>query len=719
MVQLQEKNKRKTLPFAQILKLLLTQSKRKVRIRMIDTIFFTMNNDNKVNIASWYYTSNKGELVQRGDILKLTLQNIHDRFCRISPQGSNKIVAVGYVQDDDSSNDDLRRVTFTLGQLHREAKNSNVDILRNVKCLQYYVHPCQEKHQYFRAIYSLRLTTSENGEKEHKSDVEIYPLDDLDAKANADEKMMIGVDVLIGDTSSSALHEWVHKELEVVMSRLVQHIEFSLTFESSMDVDGTNIIQLVADFVLDDNKRLFMTSVNRLVLDEDMDSHSHIDLVEALSSSFQRFDNTSYFNDQSPTPFVKESNKNLTKNGLCKNCHENSLEEQTNSLGNSEEDDDCHLNGLQDNIRNLQQKLRETQQMKDDKLVQINMIIPEIRRAIPEICSSNDYVNNQVAHNQITHNDCESSTPHIEKICSTQIEISEIEINEAEEPKIMNDAQPASVDNNFRNLQSCNLEVERNNLLTQLEQERYEHAKTQKLLTAKNEDLIEEEKRIREELDLLLLETKKERQHFHNTLESIRASNSVLEAELKAQREYVNKIKSQSYGDLWIKVQKNIEAAIVQGLSDSCLGSDNAVASCEEIWKSRLEEMAKDHARSVSAIHEDYHTEINYKATQHKIQMKALKSEVEGRIQRRVTESLRAAMDHKERQHQEDLKNEMKRWEQILSEAKARIQNENQNKLSKLLKDRDEHWQNKVRFIYVYIEVQCFCSFSEVSNIFR
>jgi hypothetical protein len=705
MVQLQQNNKRKTLAFAQILKLLLTQSKRKVRIRMIDTIFFTMNNDNKLSIASWYYTSNKGELVQRSDILKLTIKNIHDRFCRISPQGSNKIVAVGYVQDDDSSNDDLRRVTFTLGQLHREAKNSNADILRDVKCLQYYLQPCHEKYQYFRAIYSLRLTTSEIGEKEHKSDVEIYPLDDLDANANADEKMMIGADVIIADTSSSALHEWVHKELEVIMSRLVQHIEFSLTFESLLDVDGTNIIQLVADFVLDDNKRLFMTSVNRLVLDDDRDSHSHFDLVEALSSSFQRFNNASTFNHQSSISFDKEPDKNLTENGFSKNNHENDVEEQTNSFGNSEEDGDCHLNGLQDNIRNLQQKLRETQQMKDDKLVKINLIIPEIRRAIPEICSSDDYVNEQVAHNQITHNDYESRTLPIEKACSTQKKISEIEINEVEESRIMNDVQPASVDNNSQSLRSCNLEIERNNLLMQLEQERYEHLKTKKLLTTKNEDLIEDERRTREELDLLLLETKKERQHFHNTLESIRASNSVLEAELKAQREYVNKIKIQSYGDLWIKVQKNIEAAIVQGLSDSCLGSDNAVASCEEIWKSRLEEMAKGHAQAVSAIHEDYHTEINYKDTQHKIQIKALKSEVEGRIQRRVTDFLRAAMDHKERQHQEDLKNEMKRWEQILSEAKARIENENQNKLSKLLKERDEHWQNKVRFFILYIYI--------------
>lgn len=693
MLILQHKNKRNTLTYAQILQLLLTQSKRKVRIRTIDTIFFTRNNDSTVKIASWYYTSNKGELIQRSDIGKLSIQHIHDRFSRISPQGSNKIVAVGYVFDEDSSTS-VRRVTFTIDQLHRESKHSHSEILKKMICLQHYVYPSQEKHHHFRAIYSLRAIISENGEKEHKNDVEIYPIDDFDATANVDDKLILTSDKTVEKPSLSALHEWVHKELDVMMHRLVQHVDFTLSIVSSPDMNDANIIQIVADFVLDDSKRLWMTSINRLVLDEDQSSLNHADLDEALSSSFNSFHSSISRNDMSTPSINTESNNIPSDTKLSDNAFPNEVEEETCNEAASEDNGDCHINDLQDNIRNLQKKLNDAKKLKDDKLIEINKLIPEIKRVIPDISSSNDSNIEERAQY-----DRESRKVHPQKMNAKQLEIAEIEKVSVEDSIQHDKLQTTSFDYGCQSQRIHNLEIERNDLLTQLEEERYEKVKNQKFLNAKNEELLEEERKTREELDLLLLEVEKDRKHFQKSLESIRVSKSLLEAEVKSQREYVHKVRSQSYGELTLNIKKHIEDAIVQGITDSCLGVDNAVASCEDIWRSRIEEMAKEHERTISAIHEDYRNDINYKEAQHKINLQNVKSEVEGRIQRQFSDSLRAAMDHKERQRQADLKNEMKRWEQILSEVKARMQNDNQNELSKILKERDEHWQNEVRYI--------------------
>lgn len=166
---------------------------------------------------------------------------------------------------------------------------------------------------------------------------------------------------------------------------------------------------------------------------------------------------------------------------------------------------------------------------------------------------------------------------------------------------------------------------------------------------------------------IMLLETdlENEKETNEKSANQLKTTNKVLTAELETQREYVKELKTASWTELNSSIKQGVEHLISQELTKSSMGVAHAVATCEEQWKKRIEELSTQHLKEVTSLKDDHKNELRYKMSQLEIQFEQGRVEIEERLQQKHNESLRASLDHKEHQKMLEIKNEMKRWEQV------------------------------------------------------
>ncbi len=209
------------------------------------------------------------------------------------------------------------------------------------------------------------------------------------------------------------------------------------------------------------------------------------------------------------------------------------------------------------------------------------------------------------------------------------------------------------------------LENEKNELSKRLKDEVFHQKEVTNNFVTKFKESQEAETRALEEVEMYKLELRSENERHAEVLGQLKSANKVLEAELKSQREYIEELRASSWTDLAAKMKEGIEAVASQELAKSSIGAAQSVASCEERWKRRLEEMNMEHRKELTTIHEEHQNEMRYKASESRIQLEEARTELTERLQKKHSQSLKAVVNHKEVQRQNDLKNELKRYEQV------------------------------------------------------
>ena len=305
------------------------RNKNKLRIRILDTVFFhddssplvssssspstplqstDENNKSKCfvttkeatscNITQWYFTSKKGELVRRKDPSSLTLQHIYDRFCRFSLANTAnasgpRIVSFGYLKKPriyspsrraNSNNVGLltERVTFTEDQLNREIKPKNNHSLGTIySCLQCYLRPYEGRDEFYRGVYKLMVDkNADNDNTIVQSEVLVKlvrdPILDNDGFYESTANIR-STDQILDDKRIPSLYQWIKREVEVSMLKIVRHLETIISSLPPSDSDKlpsdevndfnmkdpyTKILSMRADFVLDDNKQLWLGCID-------------------------------------------------------------------------------------------------------------------------------------------------------------------------------------------------------------------------------------------------------------------------------------------------------------------------------------------------------------------------------------------------------------------------------------------------------------------------
>ncbi len=209
------------------------------------------------------------------------------------------------------------------------------------------------------------------------------------------------------------------------------------------------------------------------------------------------------------------------------------------------------------------------------------------------------------------------------------------------------------------------LENEKNELSKRLEDEVFHQKEITNSFEVKCKESQEAESRALEEVEMYKLELKSENERHSEVLGQLKSANKVLEAELKSQREYIEELRASSWTDLAAKMKESIEVVASQELAKSSIGAAQSVASCEERWKRRIKEVNMEHRKEVTTMQEAHQNEIRYKDSEFRIQLEEARTELTERLQKKHSQSLKAVVNHKEVQRQNDLKNELKRYEQV------------------------------------------------------
>jgi len=264
-----------------------TQSKKKLRLRIVDTVFLQSSPNGDPQITGWYFTSKKGETSSRKGTSSLTLQHVYDRFCRVALTGANaagpRIIAVGYLGGASKS----RRVNFTAEQMEREVKNRKCVLFEGCTSIQCYLHPCHGKEHCFRGVYTSRLvpaSSSDEGE-EMKNDVTVYLVEDPmmatenhhDLAKDNHSSSQLGAD-------SSALLRWIQKEVDVLVLRIVQNLE-----KTDSSRKSNVIAKLSAEFILDNDRKLWLARVDDVAFGSGDMNQCHIDFDTVIDSSEDLF----------------------------------------------------------------------------------------------------------------------------------------------------------------------------------------------------------------------------------------------------------------------------------------------------------------------------------------------------------------------------------------------------------------------------------------------
>jgi len=282
--------------------------RKRLRLRIVDTVFLQSRND-ECQVTAWYLTTKKGETIKRKGS-GLTLQHVCDRFSRIALTGSNtvgpRIVAVGYLGNRVSG----KRINFTAEQLEREPKSYRESHLARCTFLQCYLKPSHDNNHHFTGVYSCQYESSSSPEREDelKREVLTYcveqPMIDTDPESDVCSTKLLQAD--------TALLKWIQKEVDVSTMKIVQALESVMTLQEnksgndfSYPSDGRMLSTLTAYFVLDNDKRLWLTYVNNVAFNGD-DTRPRILTVDSKN------DQGSFLprlNNKDKRPFPKKMHK--------------------------------------------------------------------------------------------------------------------------------------------------------------------------------------------------------------------------------------------------------------------------------------------------------------------------------------------------------------------------------------------------------------------------
>ena len=317
-------------------------------------------------ITQWCFTTKKGEAMRRKDTTVLTLQHVYDRFCRFALANTSnaagpRIVAVGYeyghkklhknqlkeLKETNPHKVGLlrQRVNYTVEQFKREVKNinnnsnySNNDtdggIFKSI-CLQCYLRPYGGIDQLYRGVFQLVLDPNYN-ENDNvsnrdviKNDITVQIVDDVDmANGTASDFGHSSIRQL--DQECSTLHQWIQKEVEVSVLKIVHHLESVMASYPSTSKNNSGdhnvndddsdqypleksdlplvlprgycrqkIVGLTANFILDDNKQLWLACIDSATIGakDNLVEEIHMASEEAREKSFLVIDDANK-NDQ-------------------------------------------------------------------------------------------------------------------------------------------------------------------------------------------------------------------------------------------------------------------------------------------------------------------------------------------------------------------------------------------------------------------------------------
>jgi hypothetical protein len=281
---------------------------KKITLKILDTIFFhntqshdatddeSRDDENKrcpYNIREWFFTTKKGEVSRRKDPNTLTLQHLHDRFCRFSLANSSnatgpRIVATGYMKsnvNDRSKNSNesgllKQRVNYTEDQLRRQIYHEKDNSLCKFMYIQSYLRPHEGRDRFFRGHYRLILDSNKAStqlkKSKHKSDIKSDVLVQTyeDPPSSTSNNMIKD----LSDCNSSPLMQWIQTEVEATTLKVVNYLESAIELLSAQHTDNvstdnmstqTKVVALLVDFILDDNKHLWITSIDNVTISND------------------------------------------------------------------------------------------------------------------------------------------------------------------------------------------------------------------------------------------------------------------------------------------------------------------------------------------------------------------------------------------------------------------------------------------------------------------
>ena len=268
---------------------------RRLKLRILDTVFLDKSSNpsthcsikNERNqIKHWFFTSKKCDITRRKDPSSLILQHLNDRFCRFSlANAANsvgpRIVAVGFSSNDEDEGSlarDLgrRKVFYTEEQFKREVKNKNSALFK-FDFLQCYMRPCEGEDLTYRCIFKLILDpndktlqsrmkeSDETLKSKVKKQISVYLIEDAIIETSFSKEI---------NTPSHEMHidslDCIQKEVEALTMQIVNHLEHILSTQSEeKNIDATykhfrKVLKLRADFVLDDNKQLWLTYIDNV-----------------------------------------------------------------------------------------------------------------------------------------------------------------------------------------------------------------------------------------------------------------------------------------------------------------------------------------------------------------------------------------------------------------------------------------------------------------------
>lgn len=296
-----EINQRNTLSWEKICQLLAHQDQyprtnqtKRLHLKILDTVFLHQRNGDQTcsRIQDWFLTTKKGIVTRRKHPNSLTLQHVYDRFRRFSlVNASNatgpRIIAVGYMrQNQNEPTDNFHdQVNYTDEQFQRMLiEDSSV---RNCIYIQTYLRPYEGINYIFRGCFQIISDPLETtfAKNEHASDRNIEVLTKIV------ESSLLASDMKTSSFQSSSIMKWIEREVEVSTLKVVDHLERQMNnvlCQPLGDLNGSEgvsksynqrILTLTADFILDDNKHLWMTYIDNLTFSDKDDIATKINSI--------------------------------------------------------------------------------------------------------------------------------------------------------------------------------------------------------------------------------------------------------------------------------------------------------------------------------------------------------------------------------------------------------------------------------------------------------
>ncbi len=209
------------------------------------------------------------------------------------------------------------------------------------------------------------------------------------------------------------------------------------------------------------------------------------------------------------------------------------------------------------------------------------------------------------------------------------------------------------------------LKSEQDRLEKLLRQETFTKSELHKKIEATSMELAKTKARARDEVQRLQSTIQSEKEDHQKVSDQIRSANKVLEAEVKAQRDYVHELRAGSWTELATKLKAEVEVVVTQELAKSSMCVSQAVGSCEERWKRRIQEIEAEHSNEILRMKEQFDNDLRFKLSQKEIMVEEARVSIEERLKKEHKQSLDAALRHEEMQRISEIKTEAQKWEQV------------------------------------------------------